>query len=136
MSNIPKDFITQWHPQLPKLPFILNEHKNTVTYSEDLSSCFPEPPKLMYWRERNLKDTLFKSDITTSSKDSNLEQNHPCNHGNCMLCSSFEKTNAIKISKTVEKLKSSMVDNAKQKTYMLQSVLNIRSCTSDRVKLK
>ena len=55
-----------------------------MTVSEELSSCFPEPPKVCTGG-KNLKCTLCKSDITTSSKDSNLEQNHPCNHGNAML---------------------------------------------------
>ena len=96
VSNILKGLFTQWHPQISKLGFILNKHKELLTCSEMLSCCFPDPLKVMYRRKRNLKDILCKSDISTISvPKENFVRNQPCNHSNCKLCPSFAKSNTI-----------------------------------------
>ena len=47
VSIIPKDLFTQWHPQISKLRFILNKHKEILTDSEMLShAVFQTLPKL------------------------------------------------------------------------------------------
>ena len=92
VSNKPKDLFTQWHPQISKLGFILNKHKEILTGSEMLSCCVPDPPKVMYRRKRNLKDIFCKSDeSSTSVRKESFVRNQPCNHGNCKLCPSFAK---------------------------------------------
>ena len=106
VSNTPKDLFTQWHPQISKLRFILNKHKEILTDSEMLSCCFPDSPKVMYRRKRNLKDILCKLDISsTSVRKESFVHNQPCNHGNCKLCPSFAKSNTILSSKNDRKMK-------------------------------
>ena len=96
VSKIPKDLFTQWHPQISKLSFSLKKHKDILTGSPELSLCFPEAPKVMYRRKRGIKDILCKSDIAPNPGSGKTKvQNHPCDHGNCILCPSFSKSNVI-----------------------------------------
>ena len=96
VSKILKDLFTQWHPQISKLSFILKKHKDILTGSPELSQCFPEAPKVMYRRKRSIKDILRKSDIAPNPGSGKTKvQNHPCGHGNCILCPSFSKSNVI-----------------------------------------
>ena len=92
VSSIPKDLFTQYHPQISKLPFILNKHKGILS---ELSNCFPDPPRVFFRRKRNLKGILCKSDIFSNSVKEETERNQPCNNGNCKLCSSVAASNEI-----------------------------------------
>ena len=96
VSKIPKDLFIQWHPQISKLSFILNKNKNILNDSSHLSKIFPEPPKVFYRRKRNSKDILCNSDVTKRMEADESETiNRPCYHGNCLLCTSFGKSNLV-----------------------------------------
>ena len=43
-----------------------------------------------------MKDTLCNSDVTKRMEpDESKTRNQPCNHGNCLLCTSFGKSNPV-----------------------------------------
>ena len=96
VSKIPKDLFVQWHPKISKLSFILNKNTNILKDSSHLSKIFPEPPKVFYQRKQNMKDILCNSDVTKRMEsDESKTRNQPCNHGNCLFCTSFGKSNLV-----------------------------------------
>ena len=74
----------------------MNKNKNILKDSSHLSKIFPEPPKVFYWRKRNMKDILCNSDVTKRMEpDESKTRNRPCNQGSCLLCTSFGKSNLV-----------------------------------------
>ena len=96
VSLIYIDLFIQWHRQISKLSFILNKNKNILSYSSHLSKIFPEPPKVFYRRKSNLRYIFCNSDITKRMEpDESKTRNRSCNHGNCLLCTSFGKSHLV-----------------------------------------
>ena len=96
VSKIPKDLFVQWHSKISKLSLKLNKNKNILKDSSHLSKIFPEPPKVFYRRKQNMKDILCNSDVTKRMEpDESKTRNQPCNHRNCLLCTSFSESNLV-----------------------------------------
>ena len=51
---------------------------------------------MFYRRKQNIKDILCNSDVTKRMEpDESKTRNQPCNYGNCLLCTSFGKSNLV-----------------------------------------
>ena len=121
VSKIPEDLFVLWHPQISKLSFILNKNKNILKNSSHLSKIFPEPRKVFYQRKQNMKDILSNSDVTNRMEPDELKtRNRPCNHGNCLLCTCFGKSNLVINKQKDCKLQVKMVEPARQKTLFIR----------------
>lgn len=72
----------------PKVASILRKHHNILAQSERLKRIFPEPPRVVYRRSKNLGDVLTKSSISRPQTTGCM----PCNKPRCKVCPQMTTT--------------------------------------------
>lgn len=75
----------------PKVATILRKHYNILVQSERLKSVFPEPPRVVYRRNKNLSDFLTKSSISQPQITGCM----PCNKPRCKICPQMTTTKRV-----------------------------------------
>lgn len=72
----------------PKVHSILKRHYNILAQSEHLKSIFPEPPRVVYRRSKNLRDLLTSSKVNKPE----ITGCAPCNKARCKVCVHMQTT--------------------------------------------
>ena len=76
----------------PKVANILKKHHNILIQSDRLKGIFTEPPRVVYRRSRNLRDTLTSSKI---NKRSNYGGCQPCSKPRCKVCPHMTSSHSV-----------------------------------------
>lgn len=71
---------------IPKVQGILRNHYNILTQSDRLKAVFPEPPRVVYRRSKNIGDILTSSKIATTNRTGCSR----CNKPRCKVCPHIE----------------------------------------------
>lgn len=66
----------------PRVSTVLKKHHNILMQSDRLKSIFPEPPRVVYRRNKNLGDFLTNSRINRPATTGCM----PCNKPRCKVC--------------------------------------------------
>ena len=79
-------FICTWHPTLAKLPSLLQKNYNILDSDPKLKKIFPEKPRVVFRRRKNLSDILCKNDVSNIDKrpTEDTEQTKGCK--GCQFC--------------------------------------------------
>lgn len=77
---------------IPNVNVILKKHYNILMQSNRLKDVFPEPPRAVYRRSRNLRDILTSSKVTTPVHVGC----HPCNKTRCKVCPQMTTSQIVK----------------------------------------
>lgn len=91
-SKSQTNLILTYSASAPNVNGILKKHYNILLQSEKTKRVFPEPPRTVYRRARNIKD------IVTSSKINNSKSTGcgPCDKPRCKLCPMMQKTETVR----------------------------------------
>lgn len=73
---------------VPNVSGILRKHHNILNQSPRLASIFSEPPRVVYRRNKNLRDILTSSRLSHSP----VTGCGPCNKPRCQVCPHMTKT--------------------------------------------
>ena len=76
--------VLTYHPFNSAMRKILLEYFNILSTDPETRGIFPEPPLLLYWREKNLRDFLIHS--TRSSQRPFDADSFPCRRSRCQTC--------------------------------------------------
>ena len=80
--NPPTNLVLTHSASAPDMSTVLRKHYNILTQSERLKSVFPEPPRVVYRRNKNIGDSLTKSSISRPRTIGCM----PCNKPRCKVC--------------------------------------------------
>lgn len=86
---------------VPKVSSILKKHYNILTQSERLKHIFPEPPRVVYRRNKNIRDVLTSSKIRTQTTGGCS----PCGKPRCQICTHMSTTDTAVSSASDFRLK-------------------------------
>lgn len=87
------NLILTYGVNMPRVNNILSRHFNMIRQSERLSAVFPEPPRVVYRREKNLRDILVKAKTSPTEKQAGCR---PCEKPRCKICSHISPTDTAK----------------------------------------
>lgn len=73
---------------VPQVSAILRKHHNILAQSDRLKRIFVEPPRVVYRRNKNLRDSLTKSTLNPSRGTGCM----PCNKSRCQVCPHMRTT--------------------------------------------
>lgn len=95
-KNQQANLVVTYSASLPNLNNILRKHFRILQQNDKLNTLFPEPPRVVYRRGRNLKDILVQS----KSSPSQTFGCQPCEKSRCQVCNHMIRTNQIKSAKS------------------------------------
>lgn len=78
----------------PNVTSILRKHHNILQQSERLTRAFPQPPRVVYRRGKNLRD-LLTSSKTKCDDNTQLVGCHPCKKPRCKVCAHMTTTTCV-----------------------------------------
>lgn len=115
------NLVVTYNASMPNIRNILSKHYNILKQSDRLQEIFPEPPRVVYRRARNLRDIL------TSSKTTRVAPSgcHPCNKPRCKVCAHMTTTRSVtsSASKYCLKINSDLCCDSENVIYMLECSL-------------
>ena len=76
-----------WDPRLPSIPSITNKHWRTmITQDSHLQKVFPEPPLIVYKRQKNIGDKIIRAKVFSNKSIRDTYGMHKCNENKCKSC--------------------------------------------------
>jgi hypothetical protein len=89
------NLITTYNPSLHGIQKLLSRHHTILLSDARLSKIFPEPPRLVYRRNKNLRDLLVRARIHNSQISENSNGCHPCGKLLCKVCKQMLNTDTV-----------------------------------------
>ena len=96
-------FVVTYHPDMPKIHKILEQHWPKIESSSKLKRIFPEKPLLAYRRPKSLKDILVRAKLNSQANPNTVWYSGPCNTSRCQTC---------KIVRPLQTFKSKLLSKA------------------------
>lgn len=112
------NLILTYGANMPRVNNILSRHFNMIRQSEHLSAIFPEPPRVVYRKDKNLRDMLVKAKIGIPKQHSGCR---PCGKTRCKICPLITPTDTAKsnFSKFSFRIKESLDCDSSNVVYRL-----------------
>jgi hypothetical protein len=90
------NFITTYHSSLSSIQKILSRHHNILLSDPRVSKIFPKPPRLVFKRNKNLRDFLVKARLGPPISQRQAQIGcRPCGKLFCKVCKHMIRTNTV-----------------------------------------
>lgn len=89
------NLVLTYSSSVPRVNNILSRHFNIIRQSKRLTSIFAEPPRVVYRRDKNLKDILVRAKTNPAKIEPGCR---PCGKARCKVCPHMVTTRESKAS--------------------------------------
>ena len=83
-------FVSDWHPKLSKIPFLLKKNFHLIENNSELTKIFPANFTVAYRRSKSIRNHVVRNDLQNECRTPSTTK---C--GKCKLCSNLSTNNFI-----------------------------------------